>query len=51
VVSGPGLANEAAIRVKALDLFISAYGAAAGNLALMALATGGVYIGGASPPS
>ena len=46
VVSGPGLANEAAIRVKALDLFISAYGAAAGNLALMALATGGVYIGG-----
>jgi len=36
--------------VKALDLFLSAYGAAAGNLALMALATGGLYIGGGIAP-
>jgi glucokinase len=35
---------------EALDLFVSAYGAAAGNLALQAVATGGVYIGGGIAP-
>ena len=35
---------------KALDLFVSIYGAEAGNLALTALATGGVYIGGGIAP-
>lgn len=35
---------------KTLELFISALGAKAGNLALTILATGGVYIGGGIPP-
>ena len=33
-----------------LELFVSAYGAAAGNLALTALATGGVFLGGGIAP-
>jgi glucokinase len=33
-----------------LEVFVSAYGAAAGNLALTALATGGVFIGGGIAP-
>jgi glucokinase len=35
--------------VEALELWVSAFGAAAGNFALSALATGGVYIGGGIP--
>jgi len=35
--------------VEALDLWIGAFGAAAGNFALAAFATGGVYIGGGIP--
>jgi glucokinase len=35
--------------VEALDLWLSAFGAAAGNFALAGLATGGVYIGGGIP--
>lgn len=35
---------------QALDLFVSIYGAQAGNLALMVLATGGVYVGGGIAP-
>jgi glucokinase len=34
----------------ALDLFVSIYGAEAGNLALKALATGGVYVAGGIAP-
>jgi len=34
----------------ALDLFVSIYGAAAGNLALQAMAVGGVFIGGGIAP-
>jgi len=34
----------------ALDLFIAAYGAAAGNLALVGFATAGVYLGGGIAP-
>lgn len=36
--------------VRALDLFAGAYGAEAGNLALRALATGGVFLGGGIAP-
>ncbi len=36
--------------VGALDLFASVYGAAAGNLALQFMATGGIYIGGGIAP-
>ena len=35
---------------RALDVFVSAYGAEAGNLALRALATGGVHVGGGIAP-
>jgi glucokinase len=35
---------------KALDLFASIYGAAAGNLALQVMAIGGVYVGGGIAP-
>jgi glucokinase len=36
--------------VEALDLFVSAYGAEAGNLALRTVATGGVFVGGGIAP-
>jgi glucokinase len=36
--------------VEALDLFVSAYGAEAGNLALRTVATAGVYVGGGIAP-
>ena len=50
VVSEVGLAGAEALCAKALDLFVSVYGAAAGNLALKALAVGGVYLGGGIAP-
>jgi glucokinase len=36
--------------VEALDAFVDAYGAEAGNLALRSVATGGVYVGGGIAP-
>ena len=36
--------------LKAVDVFISILGAAAGNLALTGMTTGGVYLGGGMPP-
>jgi glucokinase len=33
-----------------LDLFVEAYGAEAGNLALRSVATGGVFVGGGIAP-
>jgi glucokinase len=36
--------------VDTIDMFVSAYGAEAGNIALRAVATGGVYIGGGIAP-
>lgn len=38
------------LAVQALDLFVSIYGAEAGNLALALMATGGVYLGGGIAP-
>jgi glucokinase len=49
-ISAVALAGKAEICVAALDLFVSAYGAEAGNLALRAKALGGVYIGGGIAP-
>jgi glucokinase len=49
-VTKAALANEAEICVKTLDLFVSVYGAEAGNLALRAKAVRGVYIGGGIAP-
>ena len=50
VVSKAALANEAEICVKALDLFVSIYGAEAGNLALHAKSLRGLYVGGGIAP-
>ncbi len=49
-ISRSALAGEAEICVQALDLFVSAYGAEAGNLALRAKALGGVCVGGGIAP-
>ncbi len=49
-VTKAALANEAEICVLALDLFVSVYGAEAGNLALRAKSVRGLYIGGGIAP-
>jgi glucokinase len=49
-ISHAGLERTDAVCVQVLDLFVSLYGAEAGNLALKVLATGGVYIGGGIAP-
>jgi glucokinase len=49
-ISKNGIDGKSAICELALDLFASAYGAAAGNLALKMLATGGVFLGGGIAP-
>jgi glucokinase len=52
----PALISRAAMEgrcpacVEALEMFVSAYGAEAGNLALRTVATAGVYIGGGIAP-
>lgn len=45
-ISAAALAHEDPVCDEALSLFASIYGAAAGNVALTALAVGGVFIGG-----
>ncbi len=50
VVSEVGLAGGHLLCVQALDLFASIHGAEAGNLALKALAVGGVFVGGGIAP-
>jgi len=50
VISQIGLAGEHPLCTRALDLFSSVYGAEAGNLALKALAVGGVYVAGGIAP-
>jgi glucokinase len=50
VIAQAGMGREADICIQALEMFLPAYGAAAGNLALAALATGGLYIGGGIAP-
>ena len=49
-VSTFALAATCAKCVEALTLFLAGYGAAAGNLALTAVTTGGVFIGGGIAP-
>jgi glucokinase len=46
VISRHGLARSDPLCERALDLFVSVYGAEAGNLALKLLARGGVYLAG-----
>jgi glucokinase len=50
VISNAGMEGRCPMCVKALDLFVSFYGAEAGNLALKLMATGGVYLGGGVAP-
>jgi glucokinase len=50
VITEMGLAAKSEICERTLDMFVSAYGAEAGNLALKVLAVGGLYIGGGIGP-
>ena len=50
VISETARLKKNRICVKALDIFASIYGAAAGNLALQVMAVGGVYVGGGIAP-
>ena len=50
VISQAALRGTSELCVQALDLFVSLYGAEAGNLALKILATGGVFLGGGIAP-
>ncbi len=49
-VSMAALSNKSELAVKALDIFVAAYGAMAGNLALLMLSIGGLYVGGGIAP-
>jgi glucokinase len=49
-ISTAALARRCAGCVEVLDFFVESYGAAAGNLALGMLSTGGVFIGGGIAP-
>jgi glucokinase len=49
-VSQAGLAGRCQQCVEALRMFVSAYGAEAGNLALRGVATAGLYVGGGIAP-
>ena len=50
VIGTHALAGTDALCMKTIDVFVSAYGAEAGNLALKGLATGGVYVTGGIAP-
>jgi glucokinase len=50
VISQAALAGRSPLCAAALDLFVSLYGAEAGNLALKMMATGGVYVAGGIAP-
>lgn len=50
VIGEFALAERDALAVRALDLFVSVYGAFAGDMALATLAHGGVYIAGGIAP-
>ncbi len=50
MISTSALEARCAACVEALDLFVSIYGAEAGNLALHGVTTGGVYLGGGIAP-
>jgi glucokinase len=50
VITELALAAKSEICEKAMDMFVSAYGAEAGNLALKVLSVGGFYVGGGIAP-
>lgn len=50
IISEVGLTGRHPACTKAVHMFVSIYGAEAGNLALKALAVGGVFVGGGIAP-
>jgi glucokinase len=50
VISEAGLAGEDPVARMTLEMFVSLFGSAAGDLALVAKATAGVYVGGGIAP-
>ena len=50
VISGAAVNGTNPLAQQALDLWISVYGAEAGNLALKTMATGGIFLGGGISP-
>jgi glucokinase len=50
VISQNALAGKSPLCMQALDLFVSLYGAEAGNLALKIMTTGGLFLGGGIAP-
>jgi glucokinase len=50
VITKMGLTAKSELCAKTLDMFVSAYGAEAGNLALKVLSVGGLYVGGGIAP-
>ena len=51
VISRVASEGNCALCERALDMFVAAYGAAAGNLALTTCATGGIYLAGGIAPA
>jgi glucokinase len=49
-ISKAALEKKSELAMKALDMFVEIYGAMAGNLSLLMIATGGCYIGGGIAP-
>jgi glucokinase len=49
-ITSAALEERCAGCVETLDLFVEAYGAEAGNLALRSVATGGIFVGGGIAP-
>ena len=50
VITELALAAKSELCEKSVDMFVSAYGAEAGNLALKVLSIGGLYVGGGIAP-
>jgi glucokinase len=50
IISKTALERKCPLCEQALDVFVSIYGAAAGNLALKLMATGGLFVGGGIAP-
>jgi glucokinase len=49
-IANAALENRSLLCARALDIFVSAYGAEAGNLALRSVAVGGIYLAGGIAP-
>ncbi len=50
VITEAAIDEKDPLCVESLNMFVSIFGAAAGNLALTGMTTGGVYLGGGIPP-